>query len=367
MRVGIDARKAWDGGIGRYIRNLFVGLVTSGEVAECHAWFAPGKDFSHPPSNCVKRHEEAARPYGLWEQVALRRKVNRHPLDLFHAPHYIVPVGVTPPLIVTIHDVIHLIFPKSFLHKRFALFQIGIAVRNATTIITPSDFSRRELIRYFPEAGNKTVAILHGLEPSFFAPRSEEDERIRRTLNLPERFMLYVGNHKAHKNLGWLLRVCRQIFADFPDVFLCVTGDKEDEGGRLFQTARWLGLEARVKFLGILENEALQACYRNALCFVFPSLYEGFGFPPLEAMACGTPVVAFRVASLPEVVGEGGILVPKGDGEEFGRAVVTLLKDGETRRQWGEKGREQARRFRWEEAVAQHLHVYRRAMTRGSV
>lgn len=118
-----------------------------------------------------------------------------------------------------------------------------------------------------------------------------------------------------------------------------------------------------MKFLGNLGDDALRACYRYARVFVFPSLHEGFGFPPLEAMACGTPVVAFRIASLPEVIGEGGILVPPRDGKAFYQALVSLLENQEARKSWGERGVIQAGKFRWEHSIREHLSVYQQALS----
>ncbi len=364
MRIGMDIRKELDGGIGRYIRNLLRGLANSEDISTVHVWAKPDSRILKEETDHLEPHVERARLYGLWEQVALSRKVRRVPVDLFHAPHYIVPVSMKIPLIVTIHDIIHIVFPKSLPHKQFAILQMKYAISHARVIITPSSFTERELRRYFPEAAGKTISIPHGLEPSFFEAPSGEDERIKKTLGLPERYLFYVGNHKPHKNLGQLLEICRDIFHEIPDLYLCVTGESSDEGGRLFEAVTRLGLGDRVRFLGTLGNEALRSCYRNASCFVFPSLYEGFGFPPLEAMACGTPVVAFNVASLPEVVGEGGILVPPGDKKGFHDAVLTLLKGEEARKAWIERGRVQAGKFRWKDAVAAHIAAYREALSR---
>ncbi len=367
MRVGIDVRKEWDGGIGRYIRNLVSGLLGSDEIERLHAWAKPDSDLLNLDVGNFKPHLEKARLYGLWEQISLRMKVNRIPLNLFHAPHYVIPIGLKVPLVVTIHDVIHLVFPKSPLHKRYAIAQLRYAIRSAAAVITPSSFSQEELQRFFPEAKGKTIAILHGLEDSFFREPTAGDGEIEQALRLPQRYLLYVGNHKPHKNLEQLLEVCREIFKDDPDLFLCVTGNKGDEGGRLYRAAARLGLGERIRFLGNLENDALRVCYRKALCFVFPSLYEGFGFPPLEAMASGTPVVAYRVASLPEVVGEDGILIPKGEVKRFYEVVRLLVGDAEQRKEWGRKGRARAKRFTWESAIGEHLAVYRKILSQGSV
>ena len=367
MRIGIDVRKEWDGGIGRYIRNLMEGLLKSEEVTELHAWAKPDSGILRRGERKLISDAENAGLYRIYEQISLRKKVHQASVDLFHSPHYIVPFSLRIPLIVTVHDIIHLVFPKNFLHQWFARMQIGYAVRSARVIITPSAFSKNELARYFPGAEGKTIPILHGLEPAFSPNPIEGEAEIKQKLNLPERYLFYVGNHKSHKNLGSLLEICREIFREDKEVVLCVTGEKEDEGGSLYKTAVRLGVEQRLRFLGTLENDALRVFYRNALCFIFPSLYEGFGFPPLEAMACGTPVVAFRVASLPEVVGEGGILVPKGDMKGFYEAIQTLLKEDGMRRTWMEKGLNQAKKFKWDDAIEKHVKVYKKALMPRSV
>ncbi len=367
VRIGIDARKEWDGGIGRYLRNLLHGLTNDGSVTRLHLWVKPDSARLRIRTERIHPHVERAGLYSLGEQISLGWKIRRTDLDLFHAPHYVVPFFLKIPLVVTIHDIIHLAFPKSSLHKIYASRQLGFAVRRAKALIMPSEFSRKEVIRHFPRAAEKSVSILHGIEPFFCPGPTEEDEKIRRSLNLPTAYLLYVGNHKPHKNLSQLLEVCREIFREFSDLFLCVTGNREDENGALEKMARRHGIRDRLRFLGTLDNEALRTCYRAAKVFAFPSLYEGFGFPPLEAMACGVPVVAFRTASLPEVVGNGGILVKPGDGRGFYEALRTMLRDAHAWCDWRERGLAQARRFRWERAIEAHMETYRLALKNSSV
>ncbi len=367
MRIGFDARKESDGGIGRYIRNLIAGLRQTPEISHLHVWVRPKSEILRRPSPRFHPRVERAGFYTLREQVALGCKVRQSVLDLFHEPHYVVPFFLNIPLVVTIHDIIHLIFPRSYLHREYAKRQIAYATKRAKQIITPSEFSRRELLRFFPMAAAKTRAILHGLAPFFSPGPDAEDATLCHTLNLPESFLFYAGNHKPHKNLPWLLETCRETFRDFPDLYLCLTGTQQEERGTVWRTARHLGVEQRIRFLGNLDNRELRICYRHAKAFVFPSLYEGFGFPPLEAMACGAPVVAFRVASLPEVIGEGGILVPPNDRRAFLHALDSLLSDEEARQTWAHKGRRQAARFQWDTAIRQHLSVYQQALAPPSV
>ena len=363
MRVGIDARKERDGGIGRYILNLMEGLAQAEGLSRLHAWLKPDSPLRHKHAPRIYPHVERAGFYSIWEQVSLGRKVRRTDLDLFHAPHYVAPFFLNVPLVVTIHDLIHLIFPKSPLHAAYARNQISYAIKRASRIITPSVFTQHELLRFFPEAAGKIHPILHGLEKFFSPGRDEADNAIRRDLNLPDPFIFYAGNHKPHKNLPQLITVCRDLFCEFPSLTLCLTGKREDEKGGVWQAARRLGIEQRIRFLGTLNNAALRTCYRLARVFVFPSLYEGFGFPPLEAMACGTPVVAFRTASLPEVVDEGGWLVPPGDNRAFYQAVARLLRDSDIWHAWSEKGKKQAGKFQWDTAIRKHLQVYRKAIS----
>lgn len=367
MQIGIDARKEWDGGIGRYIRNLLFGLGEEDAVSRLHIWVKPGSESLRLQSDRLIPHVEPAGLYSLWEQVSLGWKVRKVGVDVFHAPHYVAPFFLKSPLVATIHDIIHLIFPKSPIHRAYAYRQIGYAVRRARILIMPSEFSKKEVMRYFPTAAGKSISILHGLEPFFSPGPPGGDKGIQHALDLPEYFLLYVGNHKPHKNLPQLLEICREIFREFPHLFLCLTGNREDENGAVYQAACRYGVEERLRFLGILDNKALRACYRRARIFVFPSLYEGFGFPPLEAMACGTPVVAFRVASLPEVMQNGGILVDRGDGMAFYQALVALLRDRETRESWRDRGLRRAREFRWDRAVHAHLKAYQAALSGSSV
>jgi len=361
VKIGIDARKEADGGIGRYIRNLVKGLLLTG-TDDVFAWLKPQSKFQDFKHHRFYPETEKAGLYSVSEQISLSGKVNRSSVDIFHAPHYVVPVRLTPPSVVTIHDVIHLVYPKSPLHKFYAYFQIKHAIKAAGVVITPSGFSERELIRRFPEASDKTVVIAYGIE-EFFTQRSEKamQENEGQPL-LPENYLFYAGNHKPHKNLSQLLEICREMFKKYPNLFLVLTGSRGSERGAVYRKAKQLGIEEKVKFTGNLDNDALAACYSRALVFVFPSLYEGFGFPPLEAMACRTPVIAFDVATMPEVVGNGGILVPREDGAAFFRALDRLISDPALRRQWGRKGEERAKMFRWNQSVKKHIEVYRKVL-----
>jgi len=361
VKIGIDVRKEADGGIGRYIRNLVAGLLRV-DTDDVFAWSKPSGKFQELKHHRFYPGIEKAGLYSVFEQVSLARKVNRSPVDIFHAPHYIVPVRLRPPSVVTIHDVIHLVYPKSPLHKSYAYFQIKHAIKTAGAVITPSAFSERELIRRFPEASEKTVIIQYGIEGGFVQRSRQATQGEAKRLHLPENYLFYAGNHKPHKNLNQLLDICGEMFKKYPELFLVLTGARESEQGAVYRQAKQLGIEEKVIFTGNLDNDALVACYSQALVFVFPSLYEGFGFPPLEAMACRTPVVAFDAATMPEVVGDGGLLVPRDDGAAFFGALDRLVSDPVLRRQWGKKGEERARMFRWDQSVEKHLEVYRRVL-----
>ena len=361
MKIGIDVRKERDGGIGRYIRNLVSGLLLL-DTDDVFAWSKPSGKFQELNHHRFYPRIEKAGLYSVFEQVSLARKVNRSPVDIFHAPHYIVPVWLKPPSVVTIHDVIHLVYPKSLLHKSYAYFQIKHVIKTAGAVITPSFFSKRELIRLFPGASDKTVVIKYGIEEVFAQRSGRTTREEEKQLQLPANYLFYAGNHKPHKNLNQLLEICEELFKKYPELFLVLTGSRESEQGAVYRKAKQLGIEEKVRFTGDLDNDALVACYSRALVFVFPSLYEGFGFPPLEAMACQTPVVAFDVATMPEVVGDGGILVSRGDGAAFFRAVDRLVSDPVLRHQWGKRGKERARIFQWDQTVREHVDVYQKVL-----
>jgi glycosyltransferase involved in cell wall biosynthesis len=367
VRIGIDARKLHDYGIGTYIRNLLRQLARLDHTTEfillsrpedVAALSALGENFRAVPSG--------AGNYSVSEQVSIPLALKREGVTLFHAPHYVLPPLVTCRSVVTIHDCIHLMFPQ-YLPNRLALSyargSIAMATRRATRIMTVSDSSKRDIMRFFGTPAEKIDVIPNAYDERFgIAPREDEIVRVRERYQLHDEFILYAGNVKPHKNLERLIEafhLVRQRGLDH--VKLVLIGDDISKYAALRRAVHSHQLHKYVRFLGYQPEETLRALYRLASVFVFPSLYEGFGLPPLEAMASGTPVVTSNVSSLPEVAGDAAILVDPHSPEAIADGILLVLTNPTLRDDLRARGLARARQFSWETSVQRVREIYRAA------
>lgn len=283
-------------------------------------------------------------PLWLSYQIATRRP------SVFFSPGFNPPAICTRPLVLTIHDLAHIHFPAYATWRRRLYYQLLVkrAARQASYILTGSEYSRTQILEWsdLPEA--KVVNMGYGVETVFrpAGPRYEP--------GYP--YLLYVGNFRPHKNLKRLLAAFAEI--DFPDLRLVATGKPS---AAMNAEIERLKIGGRVQFAGILSDEALSRVYRGALSLVFPSLFEGFGLPALEAMACGTPVIASRTTALPEVVGDAGLLINPLDTDDIRHAIERVLSDEALRRRMRTDGISRAGRFCWDCVVAKVQQVICRA------
>jgi glycosyltransferase involved in cell wall biosynthesis len=364
VRIGIDARKLHDYGIGTYIRNLvrqlarldhdteFVLLCRHGDVSTLGSL---GPNF--------RAVAESSANYSLAEQFRIPLALRREGVTLFHAPHYVLPRLVPCPSVVTIHDCIHLRFPE-YLSSRFALqyarSSITFAARRATRILTVSESSKRDILHFVDVDPSKIVVIYNAYNERFGEEPNEDDVvRVRERYQLHDPFVLYVGNVKPHKNLGRLIdafHLVRQRGLD--NLKLVLIGDDISKYAALRRAVHTHQLHKYVRFLGFVPEATLAVMYRLAGVFVFPSLYEGFGLPPLEALASGTPVVASNVSSLPEVTGDAAILVDPMSPEAIADGIYRVVTDGDLRRTLSARGVTRARHFSWEASVRRVHDIY---------
>ena len=368
MRIVLDARKLHDFGIGTYIRNLVTELghldhdsayvlLTKSEDAAAAA--AAGPNF--------RSVVEASRPYSLAEQWRVPMAVARARADLLHEPHYVLPPLTRCRTVVTIHDCIHLRFPEYLPNRAafvYAHAMIRLAARKADRVLTVSDASKRDILHYTGAAPEKVVVVHNGLDARFAAvPDAEAMDRVRQRFQLDHPFVLYVGNIKPHKNLERLIAAFASMRADGPEgLKLVVIGDETSKHPGLRQAVHRHRLDKHVRFFGFQPAATLVTFYRLARAFVFPSLYEGFGLPPLEAMANETPVVTSNVSSLPEVAGDAALLVDPYDVASIADGIRRAVTDEPLRQQLIAKGRARAMAFSWTRAAADTLAVYREVL-----
>jgi glycosyltransferase involved in cell wall biosynthesis len=364
MRVAIDARKVHDFGIGTYIRNLLRHLARLDRENEYVLLCRPADlAMAQQLGENFRGVRETSANYSLREQIHIPYVLMRERPDVYHAPHYVLPPAVPCRSVVTIHDTIHLRFPQ-YLPNRgawaYARSLMWAAAKRSDRILTVSESSKRDIIHYFDIDPNKIVVVYNALDERFSTePPPEEMARVRERFQLNHSFVLYVGNIKPHKNLVRLIEAFEGLRHDgFDDLKLLIIGDEISKWPALRRAVHKHKLHKHVRFLGFQSDETLAVLYRLAAVFVFPSLYEGFGLPPLEAMASGTPVVTSNVSSLPEVAGDAAVLVDPYDAIDIKDGIKRVLTDPALREELRRKGLQRAREFSWERSVARTREIY---------
>jgi glycosyltransferase involved in cell wall biosynthesis len=365
MRIGINTLflERPDTGSGQYTRHLLEALAKVDSTNE-YLLFSPGPsppipNIQYPISNLAK----------LWfEQVTFPLACRREGIDLSHVPYFASPLFPTVPTVVTVHDLIPLILPayRGSLLVRLYTRLVAAAARKAEAIITVSRASERDIVRYL-HIPPERIHVTHEAVGEAFRPVEGEARlaAIRQKYALPERYLLYLGGFDQRKNLSALLRAFALLVNKKRQARLVVAGRLPGRDSPLFpdprRLVRELGVGERVTFTGWVPEGDKPALLSGATAFVFPSLYEGFGLPPLEAMACGTPVIASNHSSLPEVVGEGGILVEPADVEALAEAMGVLWIDDALRAELRQRALAQADKFSWKQTAQETLAVYRKA------
>lgn len=354
-RIAIDCRKIDDFGIGTYIRNLVRELAEIEGDEEYLLILRTGGD-AHVPRHPRFRQAICDAPnYSIRELVAIANILERDDVDLFHAPHYVVPF-TRRAVVVTIHDLIHLRVPADSLPaggRAYAKWMIRRAAKKASIVIAPTAAVAREIEHEFPGVAREIVAIPLGVDPVFLSEPPAQARAIVARLGLSERrFALYAGNDKPHKNLDALLNAWRAARESLPDAKLVLAGvpgtsdlDEDD-----------------VVRAGYVSSEELAALVRAATCAVQPSLVEGFGLPVIEAMSCGTPVIASNIDALVEVCGDAAKLVDPHSTDAITSAIIMVMNDDTLRVRMRDAGVERASNYAWSTTAKRTLECYRRAL-----
>jgi glycosyltransferase involved in cell wall biosynthesis len=297
-----------------------------------------------------------------WEQFLAPLILRQQRADLFHGTLNVVPLACPVPSVVTIHDLAFIRFPYTFrsYNRTYLDLATRVSVRRATRILAVSEHTRREVVGLLGVPAERVVVTPNAARVHFHPPAAEALAAFRTRHSLPEQFVLYVGTLEPRKNLTTLLDAYAQI-ARQSAVPLLVGGGKGWMYDAVFARLEALGLRDRVHFVGYLDEEELPLWYAAARLFVFPSLYEGFGMPPLEAMACGTPVVTSNSSSLPEVVGDAGLMVAPMDVDALADAIMRLLSDEALHADLRERGLRRAQQFAWHTTAERTRDAYGQA------
>ncbi len=348
-----------------YVRNLLRHLsrldthteyVVFCRAADCGTVEELGDNFRAIP--------EGAKNYSVAEQLRIPLDLRREKIDLFHAPHYVLPPLTPCKSVVTIHDCIHLRFPK-YLPNRigyaYAWSSMWMATHRASRVLTVSEASKRDILRYYSIPDRRIEVIHNAIDDRLGeTPSTEDIERVRERYQLNAPYVLYAGNIKPHKNLERLIEAFHTLRQD-PDlahVKLLIIGDEVSKYATLRRAVHRYKLHKHVRFFGFVPDKTLAVLYRLARVFVFPSLYEGFGFPPLEAMAAGAPVITSNVSSLPEVVGDAALLIDPLDPAAIANAMRRVLMDSDLREDLRQRGLRRVQEFSWERSVRRVREIY---------
>ncbi len=377
MRIGVDYTAAvrQGGGIGRYTRTLVRTLTELDQKNQYRLFVAGGWGEGDGLGAWHDNVRICSLPLSdrwlniLWQRLRLPIPVQTitGPLDLFHSPDFVLPPTGRTPAILTVHDLSFLRVPQFFVpgFREYLERAVARAAERAQHILADSKSTRSDLVELLNVNPERVSVIYPGVETEF-RPISNADELagVRARYDLPERFILGLSTLQPRKNFDGLIRAFGRLLSskgdepEFANLHLVIGGGKGWMYEQVLALPAQLGLSQRVHFPGFVEDADLPTLYTLADVFAFPSWYEGFGIPVLEAMACHTPVVSADNSSLPEAVGDAGLLVDAADTDALADALGCVIADGGLRGRLISSGREQVRRFKWEVSAQRLLDLY---------
>jgi glycosyltransferase involved in cell wall biosynthesis len=351
-------------GIHNYIDNLLKQLPEADPDLHYTVYVGEGQPQMPPERAKVRRTQlPTVRPVAriFWEQCLQPLELGCARPDLLHSLAFVSPVIAPCPAVVTVYDLSFRLFPERFLRAQRLYLSAFTAhsCRRARRVIAISESTKADLVRVLGLPAEKVDVAYPGITPEFRPLPPEQVEAFRARRGLPGRFILYLGTLEPRKNLGALIRAFGELSHAERDLYLVLAGAKGWLYADLFKLTEDLGLADRVIFPGFVPSEDLPLWYNSATVFAYPSSYEGFGLPVIEALACGRPVVTSDVSSLPEAGGRAAILVSPKSPEALAEALSQALAWGPTERALGPA---QAAPFRWEATAAQTVRSYRRAL-----
>jgi glycosyltransferase involved in cell wall biosynthesis len=371
VKIAFDIRRMADFGVGTYTRNVVRAL---GRLDHENQYFLIGApERTHEIGSLPQNFQQVpllASDTTVKGYLEFRAILNRLQCDLVHIPHlFWMPRTLTCPYVMTVHDVLEHMYrahDRSGLRRSLHFRLTRRVLRGAARILAVSQFTRNDVVKLFRIPSEQIEVVYNAIDERFLRGHTSDADRQliaeRYQVNYP--FLLYAGRISPHKNLVRIIEAFSALKAElekegkFPDLKLIIIGDEVSKHPDLRRTVVRSGVQNDVRFLGFVPIEVLRIFYDTAKIFVFPSLYEGFGLPPLEAMAHGTPVVTSNTTSLPEVVGKAAVLVNPENIFEIMRALHRVLLDQSLREKLKERACQQAQRFSWDDSAQHILHVY---------
>lgn len=353
-------------GVHQYIYYLLTHLPQAG--CRVTAFVGPRGAGFPPVLRAIRTRWPTQRPAAriLWEQLVQGRALRGVGADLAHGPVFVGPLVAPCPVVVTVHDLSFLRYPSLFrpANRFYLRLFTRFSVRRARRVIAVSAHTAEETVRLLGVAREKIRVVYHGVDPIFRPLAAEEVAAFRARRGLPDCFVLFVGTLEPRKNLVRLIEAFARSGADAETV-LVLAGARGWYDDEIFATVERLGLSSRVHFPGYVPNDELPFWYNAARAFAYPSLYEGFGLPVLEAQSCGTPVLTSSISALPEAAGDGALMVDPYDVEATAEGLHRLLTDETLRGVLRQRGLEHAARFSWPRTAAETVAVYQEAIAGG--
>ncbi len=372
MKIGIDARffGSIGKGLGRYIQKLIENLEKVDRENQYYVFLCRENWNEYQPRNPNFSKIMTDIPwYGFREQFWFPRILRKFKLDLVHFPHFNVPIFYKGKFVVTIHDLILFHYPTRrastlslfmYFFKKLAYKKtIKNAIQKSQKIITVSKYTQKDIIKYFyvPE---KKIFVTYEAADVFNKPLQDTVKNILNRYGIIKPYLLYVGNAYPHKNLERLVLVFKEIIKKHPHLYLVLVG-KEDYFYRRLKEFVSQNSVKKVIFADYVLDEHLPVVYRESLLYVFPSLYEGFGLPPLEAMTENVPVVSSQASCLPEILGDAAVYFDPKAETEMAEIIEKAISDENLRQRLIEKGKERIRKFSWEKMARETREVYIKA------
>ncbi len=354
-------------GLGRYAGEIARALANDNSV-DLSLFYNKQGDAKLPNYLSQIPHRSVNVGNKPWRMGVLLSQMMRWPMDktfgavdIFHATNHLLAHFKHAKTVYTLHDLIFLRYPEYHLpyNRWYLTYTMPRYLRAADVIITPSECSKQDAIEFYGLPESKIKVIYEAAAP-YFKPTTDPTKLayVRQKYNLPEQYILHVATIEPRKNLSRLLDAFKALLNDWPDLKLVLIGKKGWLYDAFFEKLQIMGLAEKVIFPGYIDEADLSLCYQLAKVFVYPSLYEGFGLPPLEAMACGTPVISSNSSSLPEVIGQAGLLFDPTDTAALVTALQRVLSDENLRIELQDRSLEQAQRFSWAKAATEMVAVY---------
>lgn len=384
-RIGIDARfyGPLGKGLGRYTQEIADNMINIDKDNDYVIFLEPDNfdEFVIAPADAgrVKKVKVNIRWYTLKEQVLFPYYIKKERLDLIHFPHFNVPIFTPGKFVVTVHDLILTKFPtvrattlNPMIYRLKSLayrLVIWLALKRSQKIITVSDFTKNDIIEQFHISPDKIAVTYEGVanlakgNDTLFVKKLDEEGTLHH-YNIRDNFLLYIGNAYPHKNLEGLILAFSKILPQYPEIRLVLVGKSDYFYERVKDYAKSLGLyqngqsEDQVIFPGYVPDAELEVLFKRALFYIFPSLYEGFGLPPLEAMAKGCPVLSSDKSSMPEILGDAALYFNPEDKELMQESILKMIEDEKLRSSLAAKGYEQAKKYNWWECAYSTYKIY---------